>query len=120
MKLNKQQIEALSSKISTELNLDITKFNSNLRENLEAKFLKTLRGKVLNKFIHEYPDLDNSSYLKQAINNEIFQGIKKEYDKKRKATLTYAQVYETVILYTIDCNDLNELLAKVKNTYAQN
>jgi len=108
MKLNKEQIEALTSKIHSSIFRTITKKNEVIQNlNLE-KFKKTKEGKM-------YFTLKNSETHKHLINTygKIPANIKLIDIPCR------SNVRSEIVLATIECDNLDILIKKIEDKYTK-
>lgn len=107
MKINKQQITALARKISEDLNQEIKTKNALIEESALKLFYKTKEGKAV---------LMLQKYFKDAYNfqdNSMLNLLK----VKKKNTITTYNIESDIILETIECDNLEQIIEKIKNKY---
>ena len=104
MKLTNQQVDALTSKIYDELLEDATSdYNSNMAI-IKKEFEKTKE--------YEAMILINKIFAYQAITPQNLMG--RLYDLPRPVSSNKSKIRNEIILSTIDCANLDELIEKVK------
>lgn len=110
MKLTNQQVDALANKIYEELNADSTsQYNSDMAI-IKKRFEKTKEYQAMN--------LINAAYNYQAVNGQSLMG--RLYDLPRQnGSNTRSKIKNEIILSTIDCVNLDELIEKVKASVAE-
>jgi hypothetical protein len=104
MKLTNQQVDALTSKIYDELHADSTSdYNSNMAI-IKKEFDKTKEYKAM--------ILINETFGYTAITPINLMG--RLYDLPRPVSSNKGKIRNEIILSTIDCANLDELIEKVK------
>lgn len=104
MKLTNQQVDALANKIYDELLADaISDYNSNMAI-IKKEFEKTKECAAMHTI--------NNLFAHQIVNPQTIMG--KLYDLPKSVTGNRSKIRNEIILSTIDCADLNELIEKVK------
>ena len=106
IKLNKDQVNAIASKITKEYNEEVAKKNKEYNEKVLDKFNKSKEGKLFNAFKETFGENAISSY------NQL-----KNYPELNpfKPINTYSNnITNDVILKTIDCENLDELISSIK------
>jgi hypothetical protein len=104
MKLTNQQVDALTNKIYDELHADATSdYNSNMAI-IKKEFEKTKEYKAM--------FLINETLGYNAINLLMFMG--RLYDLPKPVSSNKSKIRNEIILSTIDCANLDELIEKVK------
>lgn len=119
--LNRDQIKALSEKISNEIREEITKYNRKLEEKI-SKILKKKLNLKENKTLLEY---NNYCVKNDYIDNRVKQYLQKKYEDeiikfgKEKSYIYNLQhlIKLDLIIETIECENLNELIEKIKIKY---
>lgn len=118
IKLNKQQIDALSNKIIDELKKEVLKENKKMREIAYKDFLKTPLGKAY-KLVSESKIND---YLQKIEATEtIYSTQLDRYLGLKINTLNISKhdIRNDIILATIECEDLDSLINQIKQKYAK-
>lgn len=120
MKLNNQQIQSLAHNIYKELREENTKYNTQVREKAYKEFFKTKLGKM---FL-EINDLGlfNSGTLTplDVYNNATMISTLDKYLKvelRKVYAYNSADVFNDIVVATIECENIDELINKVKNKY---
>jgi hypothetical protein len=111
IKLNKTQTNALSSKITNEIYDAIKEQNIAIKEKAVSDFFKTDVGKAVMK-------VNNAFFNTQPISNSSIEALAlKYYEKVLHKFPTTSQVYNDIVLASIDANALDELIASIKVKY---
>jgi hypothetical protein len=110
MKLTNQQIDALVNKIYDELHADsISQYDSDMAI-IKKRFEKTKEYQAMT--------LINTIFKHQEINARFL--MSKLYDlPKQNSNNTKPKIKNEIILSTIDCVNLDELIEKVKASVAE-
>ena len=109
MKLTNQQVDALTNKIYDELHADTTlQYNSDMAI-IEKKFKKT-------KEYQAFTLLNDLLGYKVTNDQNI---IAKLYDMPKSPINNKSKIRNEIILSTIDCANLDELIEKVKASVAE-
>ena len=104
MKLTNQQVDALANKIYDELLADaISQYNSDMAI-IKKRFEKTKEYQAM--------ILINQIFAYQAVTPQSLMG--KLYDLPKSVTGNRNKIRNEIILSTIDCANLDELIEKVK------
>jgi hypothetical protein len=104
MKLTNQQVDALTNKIYDELHADATsEYNSNMAI-IKKEFEKTQEYKAM--------ILINETFGYSAVTPINLMG--KLHDLPRSVSSNKSKIRNEIILSTIDCANLDELIEKVK------
>ena len=113
MKLSHQQIDALSAKISKELREEQLDFNDTIRKEAYRKFYKTDLGKALQKL--QDSELKNLIYVSSGGSHQYLD----KYLGLELKPITYStgEIRNELIIGTIECENLDELINKIKNKY---
>lgn len=118
MKLNKIQMDALASKITTELNdennSEIIKYNNDIQEsdeyiNFESKNEDYIAIMNIKK---RYKGID--SYYFERICGEIKRAYFKNKFKQEVPSIYSSNVYNSIVLNTIECENIEEIISKIK------
>jgi hypothetical protein len=134
MKLTKQQVDALAFKIYNEIRSEVIKYNDTLQT--EEKFIKWRKSnkdieEILTDTIIACSNMVNNPQYK-SISNYHFEAIAKydlkdiEYNMKRifEKTLilkdypTETMLKNDIILSTIECDKLDDIIETIKKKYA--
>lgn len=118
IKLNKQQIDALSNKIINELKQELLKENKKIREVGYKNFLKTPLGKAyklvseskINNYVQKL-EAEGTSYPTQL---DHYLGL-----KIKSFNINTHDIKNDIILATIECDDLDSLINQIKQKYAK-
>ena len=121
MKLSGQQIQALAEKISKELSDDIAKKNKEIKAQKEAWYLKKLSLKE-NKSLKEYYDSKNnaSPYYRNDIRSFLEEKYQKEainLPQEVSDRISSNDIRTDIILETIECENIQEIIDKIKAKY---
>lgn len=104
MKLSNQQVDALTNKIYDEISADVlSQYNSDMAI-IKKRFEKTKEYAAMT--------LINETFAYQAINPQSLMG--KLWDLPKSVSSNKSKIRNEIILSTIDCANLNELIEKVK------
>jgi hypothetical protein len=110
MKLTNQQIDALVNKIYDEIHADIiSQCNSDMAI-IKKRFEKTKEYQAMN--------LINAAYTYQAVNPLSLMSRLYDLPKQNNGS-TKLKIKNEIILSTIDCVNLDELIEKVKASVAE-
>ena len=121
MKLNKIQMDALASKITTELNdennSEIIKYNNDIQEsdeyiNFESKNEDCISIMNIRK---KYKSID--SYHFERICGDIKRAYFKKKFKQEVPLIYSSNVYNSIVLNTIECEDIEEIISKIKTEF---
>ena len=121
MKLNKIQMDALASKITTELNdennSEIIKYNNDIQEsdeyiNFESKNEDCISIMNIRK---KYKGID--SYYFERICGDIKRAYFKKKFKQEVPLIYSSNVYNSIVLNTIECEDIEEIISKIKTEF---
>ena len=123
MKLTNQQIEALASRIQSELLKPFLDFNSSIKNSKEYKnfIIENKDCKELQKICEKYPkNSDRYTPLEQI--KGVQEEIKYLYFKdkfKAVPSISRSSIEQEIILGTIDCEGLDKLIETVKSKFNQ-
>jgi len=110
MKLSNQQVQALTDKIYNELNKDVSKQYSSDMADIEKKFKKTKEYAAM--------ILINQTAGYQLVSKGHL--LARMYDlPKNNINALKKDITNEIILSTIDCDNLDELIAKVKASVSE-
>lgn len=104
MKLTKEQATVLASKITEELNVEIRKYNEELREKEVSKFKKSKEGKALQLLQKSFP---NYYYFKDTILSGLL-------NIPVKPLFQSPAIYKEIILQSIEVENLELLINNIK------
>ena len=121
MKLDKQQIDALASKIKSELdiqfNTTIKEHNDKINESNEYINFET-ENKIALKFKQLFDDNNiDGYYCRQIISELKDKYFKKKYQKEK--SFDYYQIKNSIILNTIECDNLDSIIEKIKKEFSK-
>lgn len=117
MKLSNQQIQSLAHNINLELREETTKHNQEVRAKAYKEFYKTKLGKM-------YVELNEQGFFNlmtlkpldlEAQNTALDKYLK--LDLKNPTTGYSSNVFNDIVVATIECENIDELINKVKNKY---
>jgi len=114
-KLNRQELTTLSNKIMNEINAPIKEAKLNHNKKLEKEFKKDPRYKAWNKLTN-YLD-PNDCYNLRYVKNNLFSQFEKENQIKFCKEVTFTEIESELILAQIECENLNDLIEKVKSKF---
>ena len=104
MKLTNQQIDALTNKIYDEITEDLlSQYNSDMAI-IKKKFEKTKEYAAVNVI--------NNLFTYQAVTPQSVMG--RLYDLPKSVASNKNKIRNEIVLSTIDCANLDELIEKVK------
>ena len=124
MKLNKEQIKALANKILAEIKQEIILKNEkiiNLKENRKKidKIMSTFEpafelqeSNIINISFYNYKDEKIYAYTKESLREKL---EKRELDLIQMPSSF--DIENAIILNTIECDNLDELIERIKNEY---
>jgi hypothetical protein len=116
MKLTKSQIKALANQIYEEVQTAIVKEREEIIKKQVEKFMKTDVGKAIYKVNTTF--FDNSNII---TNYEIERFAFKFYGTTMEEALpkliSFNTIENQIIINTIESNDLQEIISKVKETF---
>lgn len=127
LKLNKTQISVLANEIYTELETEANKYKeSDEYKNFEDTLKNTEEAKLYNKLKKVFKELKSSevkisSYdyhtnsLLEFYNNFVNKQKDKKFPKPKFPIIT--TIENKIILNTIDVDNLDELISKVKDSF---
>ena len=117
MKLNNQQIQSLAHNINLELREETAKHNQEARAKAYKEFYKTKLGKM-------YVELNEQGLLSPMTLKPLdLEGQQQVLDKYLKLDLKNpiagysSNVFNDIVVATIECENIDELINKVKNKY---
>lgn len=124
MKLNKEQIKALANKILAEIKEQVNLKNekiTNLKENrkkidkimsiFEPAF-ELQESNIINISFYNYKDEKIYAYTKESLREKL---EKRELDLIQMPSSF--DIENAIILNTIECDNLDELIERIKNEY---
>ena len=124
MKLNKEQIKALANKILAEIKEQVNLKNekiTNLKENRKKidKIMSTFEPafelqekEIINISCYNYKDEKVYASTKESLREKL---ERKELDLISLPVLY--QIENSIILNTIECDNLDQLIERIKNEY---
>lgn len=124
MKLNKEQIKALANKILAEIKEQVNLKNekiTNLKEN--KKKIDKIMSVFEPAFELEKKEIINISsfrYKNENIYASTEERLRKKLEEKELDLISLPmlhQIENSIILNTIECDNLNELIERIKNEY---
>lgn len=134
MKLNKQQLDALTNKIYIELQTEINKKKSTLSEKLikatskeinllnkKLNLLNTLQNEILEMKVN----LGKKAKIITNYNNSNFYTFYNEFNKrvtvnpnlKELNYINFQSIKNEIILNTIECKNLDDIIKTVKDKF---
>ena len=125
MKLSNQQVSALANKICREVLDPINEYNDSLRNSEEYKnFIKEDKDcKKLQEIADKYPN--ESKRYRSCVSDNIYSAqieIKELYFDskfKKRPNISIDMIEQEIILGTIDCEGLDDLIAKIKDKFSK-
>jgi hypothetical protein len=124
MKLNKEQIKALANKILAEIKEQVNLKNekiTNLKENRKKidKIMSTFEpafelqeSNIINISFYNYKDEKIYAYTKESLREKLEKG---ELDLIQMPSSF--DIENAIILNTIECDNLDQLIERIKNEY---
>lgn len=113
LKLTKEQLNALTRKIITEVFEPINTYNNELLKSIEYKEFTQFDSTCCDIMaITKRWNIDD--YHAKQLCNEI-RAVKFKERFKKSPNINESKVYDMLILKQIDCTDLHELIESVKN-----
>jgi hypothetical protein len=105
MKLNREQINALSQQIAGDINKKVTEYNQKIRDKALKDFLKTPEGKAATYLYSKYPNIYNINPVSLCKVNGL------------RVNVASSIIANDIIIQTIECDNLQQIIDKIKSKY---
>ena len=116
MKLTKSQIKALASQIHVEFQTAIARERKEIIKNQVEKFMKTDVGKAIHKVNTTFFD-DSNIVTNYEIERFAFKFYGTTMEESLPKLISFDTIENQIIINTIESNDLQEIISKVKQTF---
>jgi len=111
IKLNKTQIDALTSKIGNEISKIISDENKILKQETIDKFLRTDLGKAVMK-------VNSAFFNHKPMSDCCIENLALRYfNVTTKVHPSHTSIYNDIVLSSIDSTSLDELITSIKAKY---
>ena len=116
MKLTKSQVKALAFQIHAEFQTAIARERKEIIKNQVEKFMKTDVGKAIHKVNTTFFD-DSNIVNNYEIERCAFKFYGTTMEESLPKLISFDTIENQIVINTIESNDLQEIISKVKQTF---